>query len=616
MSALVVMDRPQSYWDERIAELEQRWQGTDGDITITDLFCGAGGSSSGAIAVPGVRVRMAANHWKLAIETHNTNHPTTDHDIADLSQVDPRRYPRTTILWASPECTNWSQAKGKKRLSTQNEFDLWDDRPLPDEAAERSRATMWDVIRFTEFHRYEAVIVENVVDVAKGPLFKPWLSAMHALGYRHEIVWLNSMHAQGLGMPAPQSRDRIYIVFWKVGNRAPDFQKWTRPQALCVTHGLISAVQSFKKPNEPWGRYRAQYVYRCPQCAAIVEPGWLPAAAAIDWTLRGERIGDRKKPLADKTRLRIARGIEKYWRPLVVEAAGNAYDSTDPKHRQHGDPDGYVRAWPIDDALKTLHTTASKGLVVRGEGNDSAAKLTSEALGAVTAWGSQFLATPLITDGIHGEGTVQAVHEAMNTQTTAQTKGILIPVEGREGKEPRSSTEPMRTQSTRNETGIVIPLRANNVEKDTDQPLDTFAAAGLHHGLLMRNNTARGDQAQMTTPASEVARTFTANGAGQSLLMPYYGTGTLAPVEEPHRTMTTTDRYALIGAQVDVDECEFRMLTPDEIKRGMAFAGDYLLLGTKREQVRLAGNAVTPPAARDLIACVVESLGQAVERVA
>ena len=57
----------------------------------------------------------------------------------------------------------------------------------------------------------------------------------------------------------------------------------------------------------------------------------------------------------------------------------------------------------------------------------------------------------------------------------------------------------------------------------------------------------------------------------------------------------------------------FRMLTPDEIKRGMAFAADYLLLGTKREQVKQAGNAVTPPAARDLGHAVAEVLGAGME---
>ncbi|HET7398971.1 MAG TPA: DNA cytosine methyltransferase, partial [Intrasporangium sp.] len=60
--------------------------------------------------------------------------------------------------------------------------------------------------------------------------------------------------------------------------------------------------------------------------------------------------------------------------------------------------------------------------------------------------------------------------------------------------------------------------------------------------------------------------------------------------------------------QDDVMACRFRMLEPHEIKRGMAFPDEYVMLGTKREQVKMAGNAVTPPAARDLIAAVADSL--------
>src|SRR5829696_9191288 len=119
-------------------------------LTVTDLFCGAGGSSSGAEAVAGVRVRLASNHWQLAIDTHNTNMPHVDHDVADVAQVDPRRYPTTDLLWASPSCTFWSQARGQRRdftaaATAPTLFDLaeLDDvadelGPLPDQAKDRS----------------------------------------------------------------------------------------------------------------------------------------------------------------------------------------------------------------------------------------------------------------------------------------------------------------------------------------------------------------------------------------------------------------------------------------------------------------------------------------------
>jgi DNA (cytosine-5)-methyltransferase 1 len=558
-------------------------------ITVTDLFCGAGGSSSGLSTLPGVKVVMAANHWKLAIESHQANHPETDHDSADISQVEPSRFPTTDILWASPECTNHSVAKGikRQRINESALFELEGTKPLPDEAAIRSRATMWDVPRFAEYHHYKAIIIENVVDAYRWIPFPAWLMAMEALGYEHQLVWLNSMHAQARGLPAPQSRDRMYVVFWLKGNRKPDIQKWTSPRARCAIHGIVSAVQTFKKA-ERWGRYRAQYVYRCPSCAAIVEPDWLPAASAIDWSIEGKRIGDREKPLSPKTMHRIERGIEKYWKPIVLEAAGNTYDSADPKHKQYGT--GYLRAWPTEEALRTLHATESKGLAF----------------------------PPIITDGIRGEGTVQSAADPMLTQTTAQTKGLLIPVEGRTGKVAQPVSDALRTQSTRNETGIVVPLRNNGVAKSTDQPIDTVTASGNHHALIMRNNTARGDQAQMSTPATEPLRTLTTAGH-QSLLTPYYGASESArSTAEPHGTLTTTDRYGLVEGSfsVDVEDCVFRMLTPDEIKVGMAFAHDYILKGNKREQVKQSGNAVTPPAARDLGAAVIESLGVVLERVA
>jgi hypothetical protein len=130
------------------------------DVTVTDQFCGAGGSSIGARR-RGLRVRMALNHWKRAIETHQTNFPDTDHDCTDISACDPRRYPSTDILITSPECTTHSPAGGSRKPKMQRDLFL----PRSDDAeAERSRATMYDVCRFAEIHEYNIIIVENVVE--------------------------------------------------------------------------------------------------------------------------------------------------------------------------------------------------------------------------------------------------------------------------------------------------------------------------------------------------------------------------------------------------------------------------------------------------------------------
>lgn len=529
---------------------EVPWNG----LTVTDLFCGAGGSSSGLVAA-GFKVIIAANHWQQAIDSHQINHPETDHSSADISQVNPGFFPRTDVLWASPECTNHSVAKGVKRQRAVNDalFDLDGTRPLPDEAANRSRATMWDVPRFAEHHQYRAIIIENVVDAYRWVPFPAWLQTMELLGYEHEIVWLNSMHAQAAGLPAPQSRDRMYVVFWRKGDRRPDLPKWTRPQAVCPRDGLVSAVQVMKKP-EAWGRYRAQYLYRCPKCATVVEPGWLPASSAIDWSIPGERIGDKKKPLAEKTRARIEKGIERWWKPLLVTAAGNTYDGINTGSN-------YLRAYPTDTPMPVQQTTLQHGLAI----------------------------PPLITDGIHGAGTVQSGDDPMLTQTTAQTKGLayppfvtqfrerersldpahdplntlvadgaghalvhhalMVPVEGREGKNAFPASDPMRTQSTRNETALVVPLRNHGVAKPATRPIDTVSAEGNHHALVMRNNEGG---AEMTTPVTEPLRTLTTAGH-QSLLVPYYGASEAArPTSDPHGTLTTTDRYGLVESEVSL----------------------------------------------------------------
>lgn len=428
-------------------------------LTSTSLFAGAGGDTEGFKQVPGVEVLMAANHWRLAMDTHQLNHPDTAHDCADISQVDPRRYPSTDLLWASPECTNHSQARGKRR----------DDRVpdaegnlLPDEAAERSRATMWDVPRFAEYHQYRAVVVENVVDAALwcptncrtcaarggpkgcGSLFRAWLAAMDACGYQHQVLYLNSMFAQAGGDGAAQSRDRKYTLFTRHGDKAPDLDKWTRPRAHCTScDEWVFALQSWRRPDLQWGRYGKQYDYRCPnaRCRAVVHPPVLGADTTLNLSHPVVALGDRKKPLADKTMRRCVEGFDMYRRALQV------------------------------------------------------------------------------------------------------------PLEGRDGKQATPLNGPWRTMTTRRETGVLIPMRNNSSVRLLSEPFHTFCASGNHQAVALPR-----------------------------------------------------------GLMDDLMDWGLRCVEPDEITLAMAFPRGYQMLGTKREQARLAGNAVTPPAARDIGFAVAEAL--------
>lgn len=596
-------------------------------LTVTDLFCGGGGSSTGMTQIPGVQIRMAANHWDLAVEVHNTNHPDADHAAVDLHEEDPRYFPRTDILWASPECTKWSQAAGGKYAAVStfidgNLLDLLNPELVEEDEEtkiiQRSRLLMFDVLRFVEHHRYRAMVVENVVDIATNPKYAPewalWRKGLRNLGYDFRVVSLNSMHAQKHGDPAPQSRDRLYIVCWRKGDRAPDIDSVLRPLAWCPTCGEVVESQQAWKNGRTVGKYRSQYVYIHAGCGATVEPGYLPAAAAIDWSLRGTRIGDRTKELAEKTRRRIAAGIAKYWRPFTLEAAGNTYE------RQPG-----VRTWPTDEPLRTLHTTLSKAVAVpdaafilERRGEYRVRGLNAPLSTLVANETTKALVVPL--EGRAGDR-VNTADQPLRTQTSRHLDAIVTPAGGSWNDDARPASEPLRALTTRDAYGLVTPppfiaeLRGGGSDaRPVEQPMSTVTASGNHHALvtpyygssdsaqpvdkpigtlttvdryalLTRHYSSKGDGAEMTTPVTDVMRTLTAT-AQQSVVTP-------GDIE---------------AAEAQVDDCLFRMLEPHEVAAGMAFPADYVWRGTRRERVRLAGNAVTPPAARDLIAAVAEAL--------
>ncbi|MDX2650271.1 hypothetical protein PV341_43325 [Streptomyces sp. PA03-1a] len=183
------------------------------------------------------------------------------------------------------------------------------------------------------------------------------------------------------------------------------------------------------------GRYRQQYVYRCPQVKCrnqIVEPDVLPAAAAIDWTLPGQRIGDRKTLLADKTIARISAGLRKFAEPMVVPAGGTwrndatpLFDPMPTRTTRENDAlavppilvpcDGRPgkNASPIYDPLRTQTTRAEAGLAwlpfiaeIRGGASD--ARSVADPLCTVTASGNHHgLVTPAMVmrnNGSKGDG--------------------------------------------------------------------------------------------------------------------------------------------------------------------------------------------------------------------
>lgn len=517
-------------------------------LTVTDQFCGAGGSSIGATTA-GVELKLALNHWQLAIETHNSNFPNALHDCADMSAVNPRRYPATDILITSPECTNHSLAKGKKR-KTSAQMDMFG-KATVDPSEERSRATMWDVPRFAEIHRYNVIVVENVVDARYWELWDAWLLAMTLLGYDHKVVYFNSMHAH----PTPQSRDRMYIVFWRKGNHAPDLE--FRPRAHCQRcEGDVKAVQAWKKPEKRWGRYRRQYNYVCPTCASVVEPYFHCAANAIDWSLPAPRIGDRDKPLKDKTIARIQAGLERYAIPYLFDAVHTARDN------RHQD-----MVWPVDGPGRTQIGNATHGMIV-----------------------PPYLVETLYSNA--GDDRHYSLEDAIATQTARQSLGMVMPpfVVNMQGECGATTlTDPLPTQLGTNHRWLLFPFLSSYYGKNEGAPINDAMPT-----------VTTVDRHALVVPPFILGYYTRESGVGAAI----------SRVDEAIPTQSTRPLHYLVepGAKPSVEDCGFRMLQPHEIQKAMAFPGDYKVLGTQREKVKQLGNAVTPPVMSMLIERCVESL--------
>jgi DNA (cytosine-5)-methyltransferase 1 len=650
-------------------------------FTLIDFFCGAGGSSQGAVAVPGVSARLAANHWSRAIESHEANFPATEHYQGDLHAADLAGFPAGDIFWASPECPQWSVARGRRR-----EFDRQPDlfgEVLGDEAADRSRALMWDVPRYLEAMQLRgrpvlAGVMENVTEVRAWAHWHAWVAAIRNLGYRTRLIALNSMHARPAITPhAPQSRDRLYLAYWLASlGRDPDWDRRLRPPAWCPgCEQQVQAVQWWKRPGADMGRYRAQYLYRCPHHACrgqVVEPAVLPAAAAIDWALPGTRIGDRAVPLKPKTIARIEAGLRKYAIPVSVHTGrpdGHPGSHTRPVSEPPATctatparalagaplmvPAGGTRrdeATPVTDPMPARTARENDGLAVPpfvtihrgGPGETRTAPVTGP-LPAVVAGGNHHgLAVPPFLVPLRS-GRPRAIPVTGPAATVVAdgsnhalvTPPLLVPAEGRDGKDALPVTGPARTQTARAETGLAVPpflavLRRYSDTTAITGPLRCVTADGNHHALItpadlamvMRNNTPRGDPGQMCTPATQPLRALTTTGhqsllTWAHLLVPYYRTGVARPVSEPAGTVSATDRFALASPAVDVNDVLFRMLEPHEIAAAMAFTPGYVVLGSKRERVRQLGNAVTPPVAEILITALVEAItGEPIEPAA
>lgn len=231
----------------------------------------------------------------------------------------------------------------------------------------------------------------------------------------------------------------MYTIFWKRGNRRPNLD--FRPQAPCPRcEKVVEAIQTWKKPTR-WGRYRAQYFYRCPNCHKEVTPFYYAAFNAIDFTIPAERIGDRKRPLRPKTLERVRYGWDTYGKkPLIV--TGRYTTGINFRVRD-----------AIEEPLPTQPGDASHAVVL------------------------PWLVKSDFTQG-NGHYTSSS-GEAWPTQTARQSIGLVGFLSKQYGG----------TQTTCQDVGLVCPsfiaeMHGTSKAAGIDEPLMCLTAGGGHHALL------------------------------------------------------------------------------------------------------------------------------------
>lgn len=374
-----------------------------------DGFAGGGGASCG-LQMAGVDVTIAINHDPAAIRMHTVNHPKTLHLTEDIFQVELSKYldpdDVVDVMWASPDCTSHSKAKGGQP----RELGL---RILP-----------WAVFRLCRQikditgHLPSMLFMENVEEIQEwGPLdknghpipkkkgreYRRFINAMKKLGFKFDS---RVLVAADFG--APTTRKRWYAVFRSDGKPI----RW--PEPTHCKDGKTNLLGTLKP--------------------------WVPVSTCLDFTDLGSSIFERPKPLADATLKRIANGIRKF-----VAENPNPYYLPDEQAlpfliQYHSETSGSdVRGQTVDEPLKTIDTSNRYALV--------------------SVFITKFYRT----------GTGQEVTEPLHTITTSPghfglVSVFLIKYYGAE-QSGHSVAEPLATITTKDRFGMVSTIMLKSSEK-------------------------------------------------------------------------------------------------------------------------------------------------------
>lgn len=506
-----------------------------GEIVV-DLFAGGGGASEALRQALGRDPDIAINHDAHAIGMHAANHPLTKHMQEDVWHADPvTEVAGRPVGWfhASPDCTHFSQAKGGQPRSR------------------ATRSLSWVVLKWAgkllRVNRAPRIIsLENVAQILKwGPLIAKRCKATGrvikldgSIAAKGERVPLEQQHL----IPDPKRAGQTWAAFVAALRGLGYIVEWRKLVASDFGAGT-SRTRLFMVAR------RDGEAIQWPVPTHGTAPGLLPlitAADCIDFTQPCPSIFTRKRPLADATMRRIAKGLKRF----VLDAAEPFFIT------EHANA-SRAACWSAREPLRTQcanvkggHFALATATVVKFRG-DSAGSPIDQPL-------------PTITSGAAAKRPAGAAHAlGLSVATLIQTGYGERP-----GQQPR------------------VP----GIEK----PLGTLVS-GQKHALVT------GELAQLA-PEHEAGALRVA-----AFLINYYGNGQALNLREPVDTITTRDRIALVTVTVQgvpfvIVDIGLRMLRREELFRAQGFPAHYIIDRTAAgtplsisRSVKMVGNSVSPP---------------------
>jgi DNA (cytosine-5)-methyltransferase 1 len=629
---------------------------------IADLFCGAGGSSTGAKrALLELDIKMdllCVNHWPTAIDTHTRNHPEARHYCQDVSTVRPHIVVpegRLDLLMASPTCTFHSRARGGKPISDQQRMDPW------------------HIIGWLSDLRVKRLLIENVPEFMRwgpvdprtgrpiknreGEYFIRWVETIKTFFKQVDFRIVNCANYGD-----PTTRERFFLM---ATNSAKPL-RWP-----AATHAKRGATKGglFAKALQPWPSARDN---------------------VIDWSIRGRSIFDRKRPLSPKTLARIYAGAQKFGWPepfLVVlrnHMAGQSVDGPLPtitgggthiglaepvvfQVNQGGDRKRNIRS--VLDPLQTVVTRPSLGLAepfVLSSQNSGAPRSTEEPLPTITTGGAGNAARPgcarpalieafvmsghaggaprsvdepipgmtamnngpLVVEPFvlnrHGDNGSTRAHSVEEPIPTADCRGagyvvepMIAPYYGSgSGETCQGVDKPLPSVTTKGRFGLVVPVTQSGGgpnARSVEDPLPTLTTAkGGEFAMVMP--VTHDDTSSRARSADEPLPTVTAAPRGElAFIAAQFGerkgqAPRVHDIGEPAPTLCAEGRIQLVEPGRDFDIL-FRMLEPHELAAAMSFNVEdqrYEFAGTKTDIIKQIGNAVPCRTAAALVRALFE----------